>query len=48
MPADVVSELVVHKIMSSSIIMVQLVQNAMEEAITIRLYAQNLASVGEV
>ncbi len=48
MPADVVSELVARKVMSSSIIVVQLVRNAMEEAVTIRLYAQNVASVGEV
>ena len=48
MPSDAISELVARKVMSSSIIMVQLIQNAMEEAITTRLHAQNVASVGEV
>jgi hypothetical protein len=47
-PSDVVSELVARKVMSSSIIMVELIQKAMEEAITIWLHAQNVASVGEV
>ncbi len=48
MPADVMSEMVVRKVMSSSIIMIQLIRNASEDAITIRLHAQNVASVGEV
>ncbi len=48
MPADVTSELVARKVMSSSIIMVRLIQTATEEAITIRLHSQNVASTGEV
>jgi hypothetical protein len=48
MADDVVSELAACKVMSSSIIMVQLIQNAAEETITIWFYAQNVASVGEV
>jgi hypothetical protein len=48
MPSDVISELMECKVMSSSIIMIQLIQNATEEAITIQLHAQNVASVGEV
>jgi hypothetical protein len=47
-PSDVISKLMAHKVMSSSIIMVLLIQNATEEAITIRLHVQNVASVGEV
>ncbi len=37
-PADVVSDLVGHEIMSCSIIMIQLIQNATEKAITIQLH----------
>jgi hypothetical protein len=37
--ADVVSDLVAREIMSSSVIMIQLIQNATKEAITVRLHS---------
>jgi hypothetical protein len=46
-PADVVSDLVAREVISISVVMIQLIQNAMEEAFSVSPHTQNMPFIGE-